>query len=571
MFLKHAVLLSFALVLESALAQYVHHSRLAYIYYKRDQSDMQKCAWLHDADLARRHAGTARRLLNATLRKLTSEHTSFVAEVSEAGAAGHHPGVVQALEKAKKIYWEITEQTKNGMRAASDISTETYSWWLQAVDEWKSVSRRNDCSLAYTSKSNHFNTVRNDLEETLRLIIKVGKEEKAPHFDAYIAKISAGMESLKKAAGDIDRITKEVKKAYAATKEAITVAEKEKGVLDEKVVVACEMEKKLNIMKDTFTALTNVTKHVIKVEAGLAKLAKELRVRAKDAGVDGIDMTDTKHARGVASGVKADVSSTLQNIVAAEHDAQQKFHELLADGMRNDKKLRCTGSDRVERAVLLRMVADERKHHLDDFDEWRSATNVMWQAVTNVPNSLRTSCEKWGGADCEKFLARTNSVMESARQSRVSVETRLENVIKVLLKVEAEVKMLMARLAAKRRGDTNIADIPSVQKKHERDDGETDDAAEDNNAVFVADYEIADSDRLDLERAMMGVVSSEGEEEEGEQAELGNGSVSAMKSAKNSVTITVAVAVPVVVVIIGAATWFVLSRRNQVAKNVPLD
>ncbi|CCD18396.1 hypothetical protein, conserved in T. vivax [Trypanosoma vivax Y486] len=320
-----------------------------------------------------------------------------------------------------------------------------------------------------------------------------------------MAKISASMESLKEAAGDIDRLTKEVKTAYAATKEAITVAEKEKAVLDEKVVVACEMEKKLSIMKDTFTALTNVTKHVIKVEAGLAKLAKELRVRAKDAGVDDIVMTDTEHARGVASGVKADVSSTLQNIVAAEHDAQQKFHELLADSMRNGKKLSCTGSDRVEQAVLLRMVADERKHHLNDFDEWRSATNVMWQAVTNVPNSLRASCGKWGGADCEEFLARTNSVMESARQSRVSVETRLESVIKVLLKVEAEVKMLMARLAAKRRGDIDIAHTPSAQKKHKRDDGETDDAAEDDSAVFVADYEIADSDRLDLERAMMGV------------------------------------------------------------------
>ncbi|KAH8616196.1 hypothetical protein ERJ75_000503800 [Trypanosoma vivax] len=98
-----------------------------------------------------------------------------------------------------------------------------------------------------------------------------------------------------------------VRRAYVSMKGVIVPAKKEKAVLDEKDAAACEVVKKLNRMKATFTTFTNVTELVMPV---------------------------APH-----------VSSTLQKVSGAKGDTQERFHKLFGDGMRSGAKQRSDDSE----------------------------------------------------------------------------------------------------------------------------------------------------------------------------------------------------------------------------------
>ncbi|KAH8603584.1 hypothetical protein ERJ75_001806000 [Trypanosoma vivax] len=94
----------------------------------------------------------------------------------------------------------------------------------------------------------------------------------------------------------------------------VIVAAKKKVVLNERSTAACKVVEKLNGMKDGFTTPTNVTEHVVAVQA--------------------------------------DVSSTLQKVSAAKGDTQERFHALLSDGsMRDGTKQRSDGDGHASSAL----------------------------------------------------------------------------------------------------------------------------------------------------------------------------------------------------------------------------
>ncbi|KAG8340767.1 hypothetical protein TRVL_08404 [Trypanosoma vivax] len=102
-----------------------------------------------------------------------------------------------------KIYWEITELIEDGMKAASDISTETRARWRQAVGKWEPISRNPDFLPEFGASGSDFRAVDNSPEQNMNKILKTYKNRNASHLSDHKAKIAACTESLKKTAVDV--------------------------------------------------------------------------------------------------------------------------------------------------------------------------------------------------------------------------------------------------------------------------------------------------------------------------------------------------------------------------------
>ncbi|KAH8620227.1 hypothetical protein ERJ75_000077500 [Trypanosoma vivax] len=596
-------------------------SRLATTSRKNDVLNETLCEWWRNKARVRRRAVVLQSHLLQKRDNLTTKYQRFVNKVGDIGAAAQHSAVDKAWNEIRTKYWEGFLLTSEGSGKASAIAAHMMLWQRYLPPRWRRFSQNSSCNLVPHMADRNITLLHDSLAKDVNVLFNLCKQHNIEHCDFYEQKTDPQISWLNKIK-TFDALEAKLDELYRSAEETLKKAQMEKNVFDEKVFIGCELEKKLDIVRDTFLGLKKIAEDVVAMEAGLTKIADELQARAKSLGMSDVAVADTQHVRHMADEVVENISPALQRILAAMYGSTNSFHTLLNYGKEFKHDFSNCRSEMVERTVLLRLVNEEREHHFDDFEEWRKATEVMWTSVTNMILPHNANCSTWGAVGCEALLNAANDLFEASRSSRKDAEAKLDEMIKGTLMIEGQVKEGMVRLAAKeeeqkrmkqahttttqnKQAEVQKADTPVVyEHPSHTDDGagraaaNTDkqagseaDAttaagvkgAESNTVTSVVDQMLQDlsegahsdasappAEEVDrklreLEDVMIGVVPGE---EDDELLEAEAGDVGGMSGSKRPSTIVLAVVVPIVVATIAAVGLFVFLRRRRVVKDV---
>ncbi|CCD20117.1 hypothetical protein, conserved in T. vivax [Trypanosoma vivax Y486] len=380
-----------------------------------------------------------------------------------------------------------------------------------------------------------------------------------PNQEVYTRKIEEHFKTLEGAIG-VERRLAEVSRAARSLKTVFENAQKQAKNFDEKLAVACEMVKRLNVMNDTFTALEAIANHVMAIETCMSKFVGRLSERAKTLGMDHLTVDGMEHAREAVVAAEANVSSALKNIaLVAKDDAKNGLRALLGDENGLSHRLSSSkSSTKVERGVLLQLVNEERRHHFVHFDVWRNATSVMWETVTDMASPIPADCHKLGTANCEAILAQMNNLTETSGRRRTSVEDRLEEAIKILLNVEQQVREVLMKLAERQNELEGRKAVETTAAGSDETSPAQKTTVSEVEVVFVSGAKIDNKDLNDLEDAMMG-VDADNHDAVG---------VCSVRSQTSKTTVVSAVTLPTVFVASASAAWMLFSRRRQSPKEV---
>ncbi|KAG8342714.1 hypothetical protein TRVL_06462 [Trypanosoma vivax] len=128
----------------------------------------------------------------------------------------------------------------------------------------------------------------------------------------------------------------------------------EKNVFLGKVFIGCELDKKLDIVRDTFLGLKRISNDVVVMDAGLTKITDELQAKAKALGTSDVAVENTQHISHLTDKMTGDISSTLHCMLAAMHsNTNSSLHALLNYGKEFKHNISNCRSEMVERTVLL--------------------------------------------------------------------------------------------------------------------------------------------------------------------------------------------------------------------------
>ncbi|KAH8612806.1 hypothetical protein ERJ75_000485800 [Trypanosoma vivax] len=559
-----------------------------------------ECEWWSKKLLLERHVKSVHDHLVQEENTLKLDYNALNKDVDSSGPAGRYPKVRSAHGSAIEKYWKAVWFFGVVIRSLSQVHTDMQRWQRHASSNSNTFTQ---CT--QQSSTSNFNATRDltvlvqELEKEANALFKLC-EGHAHLCMNYRDEVAQKMKLLTQVSKEHVKVV-EARKSIDSTKKALEEAKKENHIINEKVAIGCDMEKRLNIMKDTFLALETITGHVIVMGVGLKKLTGELREKANALGMGGIAVGDTHQAIEKAQIVKAKVSSALQSIFSAMYSrTSDSFHTLLDYGGALETDFSsCKFEAEVERAVLLRLVTDERRHHFDDFDVWRSSIATLWSSVSNMTLSNYANCDNFEKSKCETVMAKANSLMEASRKSRMDIETKLDAVIKDLLIIEGQVRKAMSVLAAERRrrdggrattghhestssfekhgsgsahtkhrnqGDNikeGVKDAASSQSIGAGSDGVGSSQGLLDSTESVLDVELDDADRKELENAIMGAGSEVEEDVEG--LNLEPGSASGVRSGMKATT-AVAVTASVVIALLVAGSLFMLWKRKRVVK-----
>ncbi|CCD19022.1 hypothetical protein, conserved in T. vivax [Trypanosoma vivax Y486] len=585
-------------------------SSLATTSLTSDVPNETLCEWWRNKARVRRRAVVLQSHLLQKRDNLTTKYQRFVNKVGDAGAAAQHSAVDKAWNEIRTKYWEGFLLASEGSGKASAIAAHMTLWQRYLPPRWKRFSQNLSCNLVPHMADRNIALLHDGLAKDVKELFNLCKQHNIEHCDFYERKTDPQISWLNKTK-TFDAVEAKLDELYRSAEEALKKAQMEKNVFDEKVFIGCELEKKLDIVRDTFLGLKKIAEDVTAMEAGLAKIADELQVKAKSLGMSDVAVADTQHVRHMANEVVENISPALQRILAAMYGStNSSLHALLNYGKEFKHDFSNCRSEMVERTVLLRLVNEERQHHFDDFEEWRKATEVMWTSVTNMTLPHNANCSTWGAVGCEALLNAANDLFEASRSSRKDAEAKLDEMIKGTLMIEGQVKEGMVRLAAKeeeqkrlkqahtttqnKQAELQKADTPVVYEHPSHADkqaGSEADAAtaagvkgaESNTMTSVVDQMLQDlaegahsdasapqAEEVDrklreLEDVMIGVVPGE---EDDELLEAEAGDVGGVSGSKRPSTIVLAVVVPIVVATLAAAGLFVFSRRRRVVKDV---
>ncbi|CCD18984.1 hypothetical protein, conserved in T. vivax, partial [Trypanosoma vivax Y486] len=395
--------------------------------------------------------------------------------------------------------------------------------------------------------------------------------KRVPRYIYNRKKFSELIQSLN-ATENAHTLLSQVRKEINTTKQVLVTARGLKDVFDAKVAAGCAIERRLNIMKDTFVALGNIARDVVIKESMITAKVLELRAEEGKYGVNGTEVNDTRPAVEAASSAEKEASTALQMVLNATYGSGSKgLHALLGYG--DDFKhnvAQCQNATYLDRAVLLHLVGEERTHYYFDFGAWRASADNLWASVTNMTDHINVNCARLENVSCTDLLTKTNDLIEVLRQSRGSIESKLGEAIAVLEAVREQVILGKAHLNAwllqeQIRKEKQSALSGEVAGPHEpakdesvapKADAKPEEKLPQPGAAVVADLDdVVDS-------------AAHANVNDNDDLELDNGVHAELNSRKSSTTIAVAAVASVALVAAAAVALFVVRKRRSTYKEV---
>ncbi|KAH8619407.1 hypothetical protein ERJ75_000164400 [Trypanosoma vivax] len=488
------------------------------------------CEWLGNKTLVRIYAMSVHTNLVREYRKLNEERGRLVTDIADAGAVSQLEIVSEAQYNADVKFWEVV-WLKNEACSAIESLVGVINAWKDTLFEGKNAHRLCNSSFmrAEHNASHSFAVLYAELAKNVANFSAFSNSHNASHYHDVKQKIDSVMETLKEAE-KLSVLAAEAKSRISHARDAL-----EKGrrlhTFNQGAAFVCEVEKRMNIMKDTFVALESMLNGVLARADVLLRRTVLLQMVAVKLGQEIPAVEDAQLAKAAATTAMANVSSALLRIISAMHGGTQvNLRSLLKHGheLQSDV-LECKSDKHLERSVLLRVVADEHRSHFEEFEMWRDATAALWESVTDVRSPQHLDCNNFGDAECKAVLSQVNELMEVGRQARTAAEARLSDAISVLVTVEQQIN----------KGKALLESVLGV------DNGTL--AWNDANATLDG-----------LEEAVVGGA------EEDDGAEHGGGGANKVNGASRTTSIVLVVVVPTIIAGLAiAVTWFVLRQRRR--------
>ncbi|KAH8620326.1 hypothetical protein ERJ75_000079200 [Trypanosoma vivax] len=534
----------------------------------------QKCEWWRKKKEIDRPASALRTKLISLRDGISKEYSEYRGELADAWPASQHPNVTAASNKAGEALWKVIQLVDNATRNVVSILLQTKALEAYAVEDDTVIFR---CEVLI---ANEGYTPPENITELYSALAKAkedlfhSNETKRGYYKSYRRhekKFSELIQSLN-ATENAYTLLSQVRKEINTTKQVLVTAKALRDVFDAKVATGCAIERRLNIMKDTFVALGNIARDVVAKESMITAKVLELRAEEGKYGVNGTEVNDTLLAVEAATSAEKEASTALQMVLNATYGSGSKgLHALLGYG--DDFKhnvAQCQNATYLDRVVLLHLVGEERTHYYFDFGAWRASADNLWASVTNMTNHTHVNCERLENVSCTDLLAKTNDLIEVLRRSRGSIESKLGEAIAVLEAVREQVILGKAKLNAwllqeQIRKEKQSALSGEVAGPHESAKDESvapeADAKPEEKSPQPAAAVVADLDDVVDSAAHANVNDND-------DLELDNGVHAELNSRKSSTTIAVAAVASVALVAAAAVALFVVRKRRTTYKEV---
>ncbi|KAH8615553.1 hypothetical protein ERJ75_000572100 [Trypanosoma vivax] len=363
----------------------------------------------------------------------------------------------------------------------------------------------------------------------------------------YSKTLDKRMLPLKNGEG-LSLLAEEVRKGFDLTKQKLKETHGRKQVFDVKVAFGCELEKRLNVIKDTFVALEFMLKGVLAREGILLRRATALQANATKLGVVVPGMDDTQGIRKEVSSALTEVSATLTKVLSAMYNTPTNSHSLLSyDSEFYHGIIHCRGDTQMERTVLLHLAADERRNHFGDYITWKGVISALWNEVTPALGHAHLNCSGMENISCESILNQANALIGELARSRESAEAILGDAIKVLMAVDEQIE-----------SSRSILDAAVSQR--------------------VAGHGAESADTPWTGKSLMGGFANSGFDDMFDEADdidkneggdfYSGDDVGGVRSGRRAITIVLAVVVPIIVIAFACGALFVLRKRRLSSKEI---
>ncbi|CCD17972.1 hypothetical protein, conserved in T. vivax [Trypanosoma vivax Y486] len=538
-------------------------------------SDAWLCDWWRNTTIVERYAVSASTNVQREDLKLKEEYRKAVGSVDAAGPVSQHPIVTAVWGKAMASFWEATQLVNHASRHARSIVNDIHTWRRYFVPDGKILLKCENASATAEYNSLHnFTVLYGELKKEVDALFGRSVEKNVSHCQFYKKRLDEYVGSLK-SAEKVGTLAADIRKGFESTEQALKEARRHKDAFDAKVAVGCEMETRLNVMKDTFVALKVIAKEVVTGEAELSSRIAALNARAEEYGVEPTPVNSTEPANVAAKSAVDELSGTLQKVLDTMYvGASRGLHALLGYG--NDFKhniAQCRNETQLERVVLLYLVRDERRHHFDDFGAWKEATENLWAGVTNMTDGVHVNCSSMANVSCESILTQMNSLVEVATQSRRNVEAKLGSAIRLMATVWEQVKLNRAKLEAledERRAkekasnpDSHAPGSPNADENERSAPGAGGDVADAVTVDHASHWATTGADQDD---SFYGGIDTSAPEED--MFDFDVAAADEKREGRNVSTIVLAVVVPIATILFLAALWYALCRQKPNAKDV---
>ncbi|KAH8620243.1 hypothetical protein ERJ75_000076000 [Trypanosoma vivax] len=532
----------------------------------------QDCEWWRKKKAVDRPASALRTKLISLRDALDKEYSECRGELADAWPASQHPSVTAASNKASKALWKVIQLVDNAARSVGSIllqtkALEAYAGENATVILYCEVLTAKE---GYTPPDN-ITELYSALAQAKEDLFHSNETKRAHGYRYNKNEFSKLIESLN-VTENAYTLLSQVRKEINSTKQVLVTAKGLRDVFDAKVATGCAIERRLNIMKDTFVALGNIARDVVVKESMITAKVLELRAEEGKYGVNGTGVNDTRPAVEAATNAEKEASTALQMVLNATYGSGSKgLHALLGYG--DDFKhnvAQCRNATYLDRVVLLHLVGEERTHYYFDFGAWRASADNLWASVTNMTNHTHVDCERLENVSCTDLLTKTNDLIEVLRRSRGSIESKLDNAIAVLEAVREQVILGKAHLNAwllqeQIRKEKQSALSGEVAGPHESAKDESvapkADAKPEEKSPQPAAAVVADLDDVVDSAAHANVNDND-------DLELDNGVHAELNSRKSSTTIAVAAVASVALVAAAAVALFVVRKRRPTSKEV---
>ncbi|KAH8615105.1 hypothetical protein ERJ75_000618900 [Trypanosoma vivax] len=226
------------------------------------------------------------------------------------------------------------------------------------------------------------------------------------------------------------------------------------------VLVGCEVERKLSVVREIFLALRHVAADVVNREAALQERVAALR-NSNAAPETLVAVTDTRDTQRMAEQAEREARAAYNDLMlfirggnqSALHD-QLGYSEEIAVG-----REKCVDDIQDEQA-LLRDAAMRGQYSFRKFEDWKASVESLWSKVKNVDSIVQPHCHEWKGVKCDELVSQIREIVDRSDQVRAKVEDELTSAIKSLVAAESAVRAAEAAAAGAKDGASPDGDVP---------------------------------------------------------------------------------------------------------------
>ncbi|CCD18225.1 hypothetical protein, conserved in T. vivax, (fragment), partial [Trypanosoma vivax Y486] len=345
---------------ECVLAVGAHGTSGARAAQYTDAVSARECKWWKKMKAVYRPASSLNQKLILIRSEIGVEYRKCVGNVARAGVAGRHSNVTRARKKLDVKLWKTQGDVDDITWKISSLTAFLRSWQAYAVPD---RSLHFDCEVA-SVRDNYvapekLTDLYAQLENALTELLAFSKKWGIYYYGHYHEKLTGLLRDIEKV-NQVKKLKEEIREGIKSTERAIEEFNRQKSIFDRKVEIGCEMERRLNVMKDTFAALHNVAKDVVVKADDLSRRASDLKTKASALGVEYVVVNDTARAKEAAGNLTTEISAALQKVLDAMYGGGSRgLHAFLGYGNEFRHNVAwCRSETQLDRDVLVHLVSE---------------------------------------------------------------------------------------------------------------------------------------------------------------------------------------------------------------------